>query len=107
MIISSRTHEGDPNLCPACGCRLRLEPSEPSRDAPCPQCGHLLWFAQPTVSQQSETHSAVLHLLEAKFGPVPDEMRSAILAFAFGPKLKRVMERALTARSLTEVLAVQ
>jgi len=107
MVISSRTPEGDPNRCPVCGCRLRLEPSEPLRDAPCPQCGHLLWFAQPTASQQNETHSVVLHLLEMKFGPVPAEVRSAIQALTFGLKLKRVMERALTTKSLTEVLAGQ
>ena len=107
MVISSRTPEGDPNCCPVCGCRLRLEPSEPSRDAPCPQCGHLLWFARPTVSRQSETHSAILHLLEARFGLVPAEVRSAIQALAFGPKLKRVMERALTAKNLSEVIVGQ
>ncbi len=31
--------------CPVCGTDLKLEPSEPAGDAPCPRCGHLLWFA--------------------------------------------------------------
>lgn len=42
--ISSRTPEGVPNRCPLCGTDLRLEPSNPPGDAPCPNCGHLLWF---------------------------------------------------------------
>lgn len=44
MVISSRTPEGDPNHCPVCGHYLRLEPSRPPGDAPCPACGCLLWF---------------------------------------------------------------
>jgi hypothetical protein len=45
MLISSRTPEGTPNLCPVCGTHLKIEPSLPPGDAPCPACGHLLWFA--------------------------------------------------------------
>src|SRR5437899_2111117 len=44
MTISSRTPEGSPNRCPVCGGEVRVEPSNPPGDAPCPQCGHLLWF---------------------------------------------------------------
>jgi Zn-dependent protease len=44
MEPSSRTPEGKPNRCSVCGKDLRLEPSYPSGDAPCPHCGHLLWF---------------------------------------------------------------
>jgi anti-sigma B factor antagonist len=44
MVISSRTPEGTPNHCPVCGAFLRIEPSGPTGDAPCPRCGHLLWF---------------------------------------------------------------
>ncbi len=43
-VISSRTPEGSPNLCPVCGSRIKIEPSDPAGDAPCPTCGHLLWF---------------------------------------------------------------
>lgn len=44
MIISSRTPEGRPNLCPVCGAAIEVEPSDPAGDAPCPHCGNLLWF---------------------------------------------------------------
>jgi HptB-dependent secretion and biofilm anti anti-sigma factor len=44
MVISSRTPEGRPNHCPVCGFDLKIEPSDPAGDAPCPRCGHLLWF---------------------------------------------------------------
>jgi anti-sigma B factor antagonist len=44
MIISSRTPEGQPNSCPVCGDLLRVEPADPAGDAPCPRCGHRLWF---------------------------------------------------------------
>lgn len=43
-IISSRTPEGQPNSCPVCGRRVVIEPSKPPGEAPCPHCGHLLWF---------------------------------------------------------------
>lgn len=42
--VSSRTPEGAPNHCPVCGNALKIEPSTPPGDAPCPNCGHLLWF---------------------------------------------------------------
>ncbi len=56
MTISSRTPDGRPNRCPVCRKRLRLSPSWPTADAPCPHCGSLVWFpakaarlsAQPT-----------------------------------------------------------
>jgi anti-sigma B factor antagonist len=44
MSISSRTPEGEFNRCPVCGNAIRIEPSNDNRDAPCPHCGHLLWF---------------------------------------------------------------
>jgi acyl carrier protein len=46
MEISSRTPEGSPGQCPLCGAVVRLEPSEPHGDAPCPACGSLLWFSK-------------------------------------------------------------
>ena len=49
MDVSSRTPEGVPNRCPACGKRLTIEPSQPAGDAPCPHCGHLLWFTQEEI----------------------------------------------------------
>lgn len=45
VMISSRTPEGDKNCCSLCGKEVVLEPSTfPTQDAPCPHCGHLLWF---------------------------------------------------------------
>jgi uncharacterized paraquat-inducible protein A len=44
MVISSRTPEGRTNRCPVCGSHIVIEPSDPARDAPCPACGHLIWF---------------------------------------------------------------
>jgi anti-sigma B factor antagonist len=46
MVISSRTPEGRPNHCPLCGSDLESEPSDPAGDAPCPRCGHLVWFTR-------------------------------------------------------------
>jgi acyl carrier protein len=43
-IVSSRTPEGEPNLCPVCDALICIEPSGSSGDAPCPSCGVLLWF---------------------------------------------------------------
>jgi adenylate cyclase len=50
MTVSSRTPEGDANRCPICGNTLRLEPSRPPGDAPCPSCGSLLWFPALTTA---------------------------------------------------------
>jgi hypothetical protein len=50
MIISSRTPEGDRNRCPVCGHKCKIVPAcTTSRDAPCPRCGQLLWFAEKEV----------------------------------------------------------
>ena len=45
MVIASRTPEGTPHRCPICRNAVRIEPSHPPGDAPCPHCGQLLWFA--------------------------------------------------------------
>jgi hypothetical protein len=82
MPISSRTPEGDPNYCPVCGKVIRIQPSEtPTRDAPCPHCGQLLWFA-PTDEEHSVIldHSAesyegtLLKLGREKFGTIPGRL---------------------------------
>jgi serine/threonine protein kinase len=54
MTISSRTPEGLPNRCPVCGSEVRVAPSNPAGDAPCPQCGHLLWFVNQRLSNPPE-----------------------------------------------------
>ncbi|WP_442511271.1 STAS domain-containing protein [Novipirellula sp. SH528] len=50
MIISSRTPEGAPNRCPVCGAEIQVEPSRPPGDAPCPNCGQLLWFCDVSIA---------------------------------------------------------
>jgi len=44
VVISSRTPEGGPNRCPICGKFVRIDLSRPTNYAPCPNCGHLLFF---------------------------------------------------------------
>lgn len=46
MPISSRTPDGQFNHCPVCGREICITPSEPAGDAPCPNCGVLLWFVE-------------------------------------------------------------
>jgi hypothetical protein len=53
MEPSSRTPEGQPNICPVCGKAVQIEPSCPPGDAPCPHCGHLLWFAASSSDEGS------------------------------------------------------
>ncbi len=43
MTVSSRTPEGMPSRCPLCGAATNIVYSDPGIDAPCPNCGHLLW----------------------------------------------------------------
>ena len=50
--IASRTPEGEPNRCPICGKQVIVEPSAATRDAPCPNCGHLLWWFQERLERQ-------------------------------------------------------
>lgn len=73
MTTSSRTPEGDANRCPVCGHDLRIDPSRPPGDAPCPSCGSLLWFPAP----QAEPGERDRYREEDKSGlawfPPPDE----------------------------------
>jgi hypothetical protein len=48
MLPSSRTPEGSSNRCPVCGNKVFIGPSDHG-DAPCPCCGHLLWFSQNSL----------------------------------------------------------
>jgi acyl carrier protein len=90
VTISSRTPEGDPSRCPICGHRVRLEPSIDTRDAPCPSCGHLLWFAEPPSGpgiERAERHSVrqlnlmqrVLSVAIKRFGPAPDAVQEKLV----------------------------
>jgi DNA-directed RNA polymerase specialized sigma24 family protein len=94
VIPSSRTPEGSPNQCPICGAELRIEPSQPTRDAPCPACGHLLWFLTsdsppPGLTWVGDIQSFRLRLLEL-LPELPDADR-------------RVVELRLTGRRPAEI----
>lgn len=84
MTISSRTPEGDPNQCPVCSHHVRIEPSLDTRDAPCPRCGHLLWFSDditsryPDLAAKWSTKQLVLDLMTKRFGPPPEAIRMAL-----------------------------
>ncbi len=104
MVISSRTPEGTPNHCPVCGNDLRLEPSRPTLDAPCPHCGHLLWFAAEKLSAMEKDREAVLEVVTARFGPLPPAIRTAIEAIGDPERLKGILERALGCQSLDELV---
>jgi hypothetical protein len=43
-VISSRTPDGAPGECPVCSASIYTQPSWPAGDAPCPNCGSLVWF---------------------------------------------------------------
>ena len=58
MTVSSRTPEGLPNRCPICDNEVFIEPSLPAGDAPCPNCGHLLWWFQERYSDNREAITA-------------------------------------------------
>ena len=42
--MTSTTHEERRSPCTVCGSNIRIGPADPTGNAPCVQCGHLLWF---------------------------------------------------------------
>lgn len=78
MTISSRTPEGTPNRCPVCGKSIRMEPSIPPGDAPCPSCGSLMWFAQSVFGKDIDllVHNATITELVAT--NKPDSIREMV-----------------------------
>ena len=60
--ISSRTPEGVPNHCPICKASICLEPSHPPGDAPCPNCGTLLWFFDTSAGMRFYESKAIAPL---------------------------------------------
>jgi acyl carrier protein len=51
MISQLTNPEGPANYCPICKQLVHADPSTPTGDAPCPRCGHLLWWFGETLSQ--------------------------------------------------------
>jgi hypothetical protein len=68
MIPSSRTPEGQPCRCPVCHREVRIEPSFPTGDAPCPHCGQLLWFEVPTHESAADQLSRQIDQLARSIG---------------------------------------
>jgi len=76
MEPSSRIPEGDPNRCPICGHDIRVEPSIPPGDAPCPYCGHLFWFDTQLPLQPIVEAERRVWILVNVFGrPVPVDVQ--------------------------------
>ena len=57
---SSRTPEGEDNRCIVCGHDVRIDPTRPPGDAPCPNCGTLLWFAEIPQDTPQIRQAAIL-----------------------------------------------
>jgi acyl carrier protein len=72
--ISSRTPEGRPNHCPICDTFINLEPSEPSGDAPCPNCGCLLWFHKASSDIRYYDREAIRPLRERLLEAIGDHL---------------------------------
>ena len=71
---SSRTPEGDENVCRVCGRDFRVDPSRPPGDAPCPHCGTLNWFCESVVcpSPIADRSSVQGRLVPCELGdPIP------------------------------------
>ncbi len=69
MTIYSRTPEGFPARCPLCGAETNLEFSDPGDDAPCPNCGQLLWMS-------SRVHAQVRQVLAETLNVPVEELES-------------------------------
>jgi uncharacterized paraquat-inducible protein A len=83
MTVSSRTPEGQPNRCPVCQSAVRMDPSQPFGDAPCPACGVLLLFAHAdgetrflVRGEAADLKHSVLQLMSARWHVSPDELAS-------------------------------
>lgn len=50
-----------PSNCPLCGARTNIEFSEPAGDAPCPNCGYLLWASAQLVDSLTARYQEVLN----------------------------------------------
>ena len=75
MTISSRTPEGQPVSCPLCGANVVVEPSVLIGDAPCPNCGQLLWYFQSSETlaifdelQEIPSKNRILGLIATRLG---------------------------------------
>ncbi len=68
MTIASRTPEGLPSRCSLCGAEANVEYSA-AGDAPCPQCGFLLWESHDLLTRFRAVLSRELSLPTEEVGP--------------------------------------
>ncbi|REJ90498.1 MAG: acyl carrier protein [Planctomycetota bacterium] len=69
MTVSSRTPEGFPERCVLCGAVTRLEFSGPAGDAPCPNCGCLVWKSAQLLDQFQTRFGDHLFLTRDEISP--------------------------------------
>ncbi|MDB5336412.1 MAG: phosphopantetheine-binding protein [Planctomycetaceae bacterium] len=81
MTISSRIPEGTPNCCPVCGGAVRIDPSVPLGDAPCPACGTLLWYVvgETQVRLFNPQDGGLIDFIAELFGISPEAVRAGRL----------------------------
>ncbi|GAC1474518.1 MAG: hypothetical protein NVSMB9_25020 [Isosphaeraceae bacterium] len=70
-----------PDRCPVCGTSVS---EDPDTEAPCPRCGHLLWFVSRrvgdvTVIHLIDTRAAVVELLDLLDNAVEDGVADHLL----------------------------
>jgi DNA-directed RNA polymerase subunit RPC12/RpoP len=117
MVISSRTPEGDQNRCPICGHAVRMEPSIDTRDAPCPHCGHLLWFDTVPAGQVVVTDlvrdadagtlaEVLIRIGEAKFGKITEVERIALMDVIEKPRSIDVLPKFMAAKGWREAIEI-
>ena len=115
MTISSRTPEGESNRCPICNHRVRIEPSLATRDAPCPHCGHLLWFdpvpgnavVVTDLVRDADAKSVaeiLVRLGEQKFGKITEVERIALLDALEKPRSLDVLAKFMAAYNWREAI---
>jgi anti-sigma B factor antagonist len=114
MTTSHHRNDDRPDRCPVCGTVAGFEPSaaDSHADAPCPRCGHLLWFisrqtGDVTVVHLIDTRAAVMELLDLLDNAIGDGLIDR-LAINFGSiqqvssaalgKLIKLMNRASSVR---------
>jgi hypothetical protein len=106
--IPTRTPEGDPNRCPVCGHRVRVEPACLTPDAPCSHCGTLLWFDAPRALAETPLQQTIAMLLacgEMRFGLTDAAAREAIAAIGDEETARALIEPIVACASWNDFLS--
>jgi hypothetical protein len=104
VVVSSRTPEGAPNVCPVCHNELKIEPSRPALDGPCPHCGYLLWFTAGRSADRRQQTDGVLETASARLGPPSCEMRAAIESVVKVEQLEQMLELSVRCDSWNQLV---